>query len=140
MEALLELSVYLPIFSLKSTVRFLKSIKSAQSASPRVFGGFKLVAPMLTLPASLISHNLINLFTDQAKWRLVFFVKTSVLNFERRNSIRSTWGAIKVYKLVLIKVVFIVGTNNDDALKTKLLPEANTYKDILQIDLWDSSK
>ena len=95
---------------------------------------------MLTLPASMISHNLINLFTDQAKWRLVFFVKTSVLNFERRNSIRSTWGAIKIYKSVLIKVVFIVGTNNDDILKKKLSQEANTHKDILQIDLWDSRK
>ena len=49
---------------------------------------------------------------------------------ERRNSIRSTWGAIKIYKSVLIKLVFIVGTSKDSNVQKSLEKEVQAHNDI----------
>ena len=77
------------------------------------------------------------LFSDKIKWKVVFFVKSSATNYERRSSIRETWGAVKVYRSALIKVVFIVGTVQ---LQTRLNQEIKDFKDILLIDMEESSR
>ena len=74
------------------------------------------------------------------KWSLVFFIKSSISNVERRKAIRNTWGSIKFYNSVLIKQIFIVGSSQDKALQQKLNEEIEKHQDILQLDLKDSSK
>ena len=59
---------------------------------------------------------------------------------ERRNSIRSTWGAIKIYKSVLIKLVFIVVTSKDSNVQRSLEEEVQAHNDILQMEFQDGSK
>ena len=78
-------------------------------------------------------------YLDHIKWKIVFFVKSSAGNFGRREAIRNTWGSVKVYRSALIKVIFVIGSSNNK-IKSQLEQEIIEHKDILQMDLEESSR
>ncbi|XP_076813954.1 beta-1,3-galactosyltransferase 1-like [Clavelina lepadiformis] len=76
----------------------------------------------------------------ETKWNIVFLVKSAQKNSDRRDSIRSTWGSIKIFDDVIFQVVFILGKSADNAENMRLKIEASKYGDILLCDVEDSSK
>ncbi|XP_017883800.1 beta-1,3-galactosyltransferase brn [Ceratina calcarata] len=72
-------------------------------------------------------------------FRVVYVIKSSVENFERRSTIRKTWGFENRFFDVPSKTIFILGNHpHDDELQAKVKIEAAKYKDIVQADFMDS--
>lgn len=72
-------------------------------------------------------------------FRVVYVIKSSVENFERRSTIRKTWGFEKRFFDVPSRTIFLLGTHpHDEELQAKVKIEAATYKDIVQADFIDS--
>ncbi|XP_015438545.1 PREDICTED: beta-1,3-galactosyltransferase brn [Dufourea novaeangliae] len=74
-----------------------------------------------------------------SSYRVVYIVKSSIENFERRLAIRKSWGFEKRFFDVPSKTLFMLGVHpNDNELQTKVEAEAAKYKDIVQVDFIDS--
>ncbi|XP_053278393.1 N-acetyllactosaminide beta-1,3-N-acetylglucosaminyltransferase 2 [Pleuronectes platessa] len=72
---------------------------------------------------------------------LLFAIKTTPGNFERRQAVRDTWGKEGVYQGGLrVRTVFLLGTPPPDAidLSTILSLEAKHFGDVLQWDFQES--
>lgn len=75
---------------------------------------------------------------DNAQLRLVFLVKSSLENFERRKAIRNSWGFERRFSDVPIRTVFLLGTKlNDEILQRKIESEKALYGDIVQSNFID---
>ena len=68
---------------------------------------------------------------------LIVVVITSVRNFEDRHAIRHTWAA-DIKTDTTMALVFMVGLTTDDKFQTRLSTEHIRYKDIIQVDFFDS--
>ncbi|KOX68020.1 Beta-1,3-galactosyltransferase brn [Melipona quadrifasciata] len=72
-------------------------------------------------------------------FRVVYIVKSSIENFERRSAIRNSWGFEKRFFDVPLRTIFMLGLHPyDDELQAKVKIEAAKYKDIIQADFIDS--
>ncbi|KAK9307558.1 hypothetical protein QLX08_002171 [Tetragonisca angustula] len=72
-------------------------------------------------------------------FRLVYVVKSSIENFERRSAIRNSWGFEKRFFDVPLRTIFMLGVHPyDDELQAKVKIEATKYRDIIQADFIDS--
>ena len=75
---------------------------------------------------------------------ILFLVATDLKNFKRRQDIRNTWGAIKIYKNAKLRIAFLVGeiepATGDLQVQLKLWEESNQYQDIVQGNFIDSYK
>ncbi|KAG8454667.1 hypothetical protein GDO86_001040 [Hymenochirus boettgeri] len=73
---------------------------------------------------------------------LLFAIKSSPWNYERRAIIRQTWGSEEIYKTVKIRRIFISGTPENEKeverINQLLKIENQTYGDILQWDFKDT--
>ncbi|CAG00613.1 unnamed protein product [Tetraodon nigroviridis] len=73
---------------------------------------------------------------------LLLVVKSSPLNYDRREVLRKTWAAERLHNGAWIRRIFISGTTAEGHEKTRLnkllLAENREYKDILQWDFSDS--
>ncbi|ENN71941.1 hypothetical protein D910_09185 [Dendroctonus ponderosae] len=70
--------------------------------------------------------------------RLVYLIKSSVANFDRRVAIRSSWGFQKRFSDVEIRTLFLIGLQSDDNMQASLNEESQKYKDIIQANYTDS--
>lgn len=71
--------------------------------------------------------------------KLLYIVKSALLNAERRQAIRNSWGYENRFSDVIIRTVFLLGydfENPDSQMKVER--EANTHKDIIQAEFQDS--
>ncbi|KAK6623019.1 hypothetical protein RUM43_008871 [Polyplax serrata] len=75
---------------------------------------------------------------DSRNLRLVYIIKSSLENFERRKVIRRTWGYEKRFSDVKIFTIFVLGTSLKAEYQVSIDREINAYKDIIQIDFIDS--
>jgi len=66
-------------------------------------------------------------------------IKSSPQNRDRRDAIRTTWGAIKQIDDFRIDNVFLIGTD-DQKMQHQLDKESMEHRDILQVALRDSKK
>ena len=72
---------------------------------------------------------------------LLFAIKTTPGNFERRQAVRETWGKERVYESGLrVRTVFLLGTPPPDEidLSPMLALEAKHFRDVLQWDFQES--
>lgn len=69
--------------------------------------------------------------------RLVYIVKSSPENFDRRVVIRNTWGYEHRFSDVEIRTVFVLGTRNDRELQEIINNESAQFKDIVQANFTD---
>jgi len=77
---------------------------------------------------------------DVASWTLVNVISSSLNHVERREAIRSTWGAVKFLDGLKIVNVFVVGRTADLRLQSELNKESDRYGDLLQFGKDDSFK
>ncbi|MCL4147395.1 UNVERIFIED_CONTAM: hypothetical protein GTU68_048801 [Idotea baltica] len=71
--------------------------------------------------------------------KLLYVVKSSLKNFEKRQAIRNTWGYENRFSDVTIRTVFLLGYDFDNVdLQVKIEREANTHKDIIQAEFQDA--
>ncbi|CAG9825051.1 unnamed protein product [Phaedon cochleariae] len=70
--------------------------------------------------------------------RLVYLIKSSPENFDRRNAIRSSWGYERRFSDVEIRTVFLVGNRDSKSLQDSLNEEYSKYKDIVHANFTDT--
>ena len=69
---------------------------------------------------------------------VIVLVKSAAINFERRNSIRKTWGSPGNCNNATIRTVFLIGLTSDKTAQLKIRKENDRYQDIIQGDFIDS--
>ncbi|KAK6181482.1 hypothetical protein SNE40_009324 [Patella caerulea] len=69
---------------------------------------------------------------------LIMMVCTSMKNFQEREAIRNTWGAVGRDTKSNITVLFLVGSGGSEDLQKQISNESNHYKDIIQESFIDS--
>lgn len=84
-----------------------------------------------TLPCGRHSSN-----RKQSNTEILFLVKTSPRNFERRNIIRQTWGNQGTFQE--IRVVFVAGYSPKPSIARAISIESERHGDILQYDFFDT--
>ncbi|KAG5869775.1 hypothetical protein JTB14_036340 [Gonioctena quinquepunctata] len=70
--------------------------------------------------------------------RLVYIIKSSPENFDRRIAIRSTWGYEHRFSDVEIRTVFLVGLRDSNDLQQSLNDESRKFADVIQGNFTDS--
>lgn len=70
--------------------------------------------------------------------RIVLLIKSAVGHFERREIIRNTWGFERRFSDVEIRTVFLIGVNDDIHYFKFIDTEYELYKDLVQINFYDS--
>ncbi|XP_066947470.1 beta-1,3-galactosyltransferase brn-like [Macrobrachium rosenbergii] len=71
--------------------------------------------------------------------RLMYVVKSALQNFEKRKSIRNSWGFENRFSDVEIRTVFLLGTlPGRPDLQEKVGKESSSHKDIIQAEFIDS--
>lgn len=70
--------------------------------------------------------------------RLVYIVKSSPTNFDKRLAIRNTWGYEQRFSDVPVRTVFVLGERNDPNLMNKVRIESERFNDIVLIKYSDS--
>ena len=68
---------------------------------------------------------------------VIVLVKSAAINFERRNSIRKTWGWPGNCNYTMVRTVFLVGLISDNTAQLKIRRENGRYHDIIQGDFID---
>ena len=68
---------------------------------------------------------------------VIILVKSAAINFERRNSIRKTWGWPGNCNYTIVRTVFLVGLISDNTAQLKIRRENGRYHDIIQGDFID---
>ena len=69
---------------------------------------------------------------------LVILVKSAASNFEKRNSIRNTWGRKSRIKHIHTRTFFTLGFHEDNNIQAKILEEHCEHNDIIQGDFTDA--
>lgn len=74
------------------------------------------------------------------KPRLVFIIKSKMDNFDRRNTIRQSWGYEKRFSDVSIRTVFVLGvaSHNQNEIQKLIAIEQENYQDIVQAEFIDT--
>lgn len=70
----------------------------------------------------------------------VFYVHTSILNHQKRQVIRKTWGFPRLFKDYNMRILFVVGKSDIALHQQRLEMEYSLYGDILQGDFLDTYK
>ncbi|XP_044729452.1 beta-1,3-galactosyltransferase brn [Chrysoperla carnea] len=70
--------------------------------------------------------------------RLVYIVKSAIDHFDRRLAIRKSWGYENRFSDVIIRTVFILGTQHDSHLQERISKESQRFRDIVQGDFYDT--
>lgn len=70
--------------------------------------------------------------------RLVYLVKSSPENFDRRIAVRSTWGYEHRFSDVEVRTVFLIGWRESDALQRSINEENQRFSDIIQANFSDT--
>ena len=71
---------------------------------------------------------------------VVHLVKSAVHSWDRRRSIRRTWGGVKAWGRIRQEVVFVIGTTENTENQMIIVGESKLYGDILQFSLVDNEK
>ena len=69
---------------------------------------------------------------------VIILVKSAAINFERRNSIRKTWGWPGNCNHTTTRIVFLLGLISDKTAQLEIKKENDRYQDIVQGDFIDS--
>ena len=69
---------------------------------------------------------------------LIILVKSAASNFEKRDSIRKTWGRKTQIKHIHTRTFFTLGFHNDKDIIDKVSKEHGKHKDIIQGDFTDA--
>ncbi|XP_063234706.1 beta-1,3-galactosyltransferase brn isoform X2 [Bacillus rossius redtenbacheri] len=77
---------------------------------------------------------------ESSQLRLVYIVKSAMLNFQRRMAIRNSWGFEKRFSDVPIRTVFVLGVSSPGTgdLQQSIENESRNYGDIVQADFLDT--
>ena len=76
--------------------------------------------------------------SNQPNIDLVIFVKSAAPNFDKRDTIRKSWGGKTRLKDVQIQTLFTLGASKDIGTQDKIREEDNRYKDLIQGDFTDA--
>lgn len=68
----------------------------------------------------------------------IVLVHSEVTHFNRRLELRNTWLNSTFYKRKVVKVVYLVGTVNDETLTKKLVKENRQHADVIQGNFIDT--
>ena len=68
---------------------------------------------------------------------MVFVVKSSINNIDRRDVIRKTWGKVRVFGNARFATVFVLGNSTDKNLMRNIMNENKRHGDIIQFNLID---
>ncbi|KAK3589529.1 hypothetical protein CHS0354_041653 [Potamilus streckersoni] len=69
---------------------------------------------------------------------LLAMVHSSAKYFQRRHSIRNTWGNINMFKKFDVRIVFLLGLPDDRSTQIQIDEESSKYGDIVQGDFLDT--
>ena len=69
---------------------------------------------------------------------LVFLVKSAVLNFEKRDVIRRTWGGKSRYRFLQTRTFFLLGNTFDKQVQERISKENYQHRDLIQGDFVDA--
>lgn len=70
---------------------------------------------------------------------MIIFVHSAIQNFEKRDTIRKSWGNVKIWKEnIQIELIFLVGLSNNTNVTLQVEKENNLYNDIVQGNFFDS--
>ena len=72
-----------------------------------------------------------------SKIYLVILVKSAIPNFERRDSIRRSWGREEQFQHIHTRTVFLLGFSNDKEAQQNVFQEDKKYQDLIQGDFID---
>ncbi|XP_078492208.1 beta-1,3-galactosyltransferase 5-like [Ciona intestinalis] len=86
-----------------------------------------------------IAHGICGLHPDKVKWSMVIVVKSSASHFDRRTTIRETWGGIRAIDDVIIELVFIVDVTMDDIINKQTEEEGFLHGDVLLMPYIETS-
>lgn len=76
---------------------------------------------------------------SEDKLRLVYLIKSSIYNFNRRKAIRNTWGFENRFSDVPIRTLFFLGISpNDRSVQALVKQEQDEFNDIVQLNFTDS--
>lgn len=94
-------------------------------------------------PINVYNHSYISTCSmkcnSDEKLRLVYLVKSSIYNVDRRQAIRNTWGFEKRFSDVPIRTVFFLGVSpHDPSIQQLVKEEQEQFNDIVQINFTDS--
>ena len=70
----------------------------------------------------------------ESRWKMIFIVKSWLVNGEIRNAIRTTWGRVASIHGVGIHVVFLLAKSTSYITQTRIEEENQKFGDILQVD------
>ena len=83
-----------------------------------------------------LDDKIVNNATQKIHW--VFYVHSSIVNYQKRQVIRKTWGFPRLFKDYNMRILFVVG-KPETAYRQKMLElEYSLYGDILQGDFLDT--
>ena len=75
---------------------------------------------------------------NQPNIDLVIFVKSAAPNFDKRATIRKSWGGKSRLKDIQVQTLFTLGASKDMDIQDKIREEDNRYKDLIQGDFTDA--
>ena len=85
-----------------------------------------------------LDDKIVNNATQKIHW--IFYVHSSIVNYQKRQVIRKTWGFPRLFKDYNMRILFVVGKSDIESTQQKLEMEYSLYGDILQGDFLDTYK
>ncbi|KAK8753513.1 hypothetical protein OTU49_000015 [Cherax quadricarinatus] len=71
---------------------------------------------------------------------IISYVHSSPAMKQNRQLIRNTWGNLRYYQYIRMRVIFVFGAAKSADEQKKISEESDTYRDIIQLDFVDSYK
>ncbi|XP_071538557.1 beta-1,3-galactosyltransferase 1-like [Panulirus ornatus] len=72
--------------------------------------------------------------------QIISYVHSAVMKVENRQLIRDTWGNLRYYPQVRMRVIFVFGSAATEEEQRMLSEESKAHHDIIQLDFVDSYK
>lgn len=81
------------------------------------------------------AHRCASLRANQSSF--VVLVESDIVNFEKRQLIRDTWGLSVLQQVANYRVIFLVGMTTSEEVQSKLDFEQHMYEDMVQIAIYE---
>ncbi|KAK3106307.1 hypothetical protein FSP39_017448 [Pinctada imbricata] len=72
------------------------------------------------------------------RYKLIIVICSDPAKYHKRNAIRDTFGNKEALQAVEARIIFLVGTRDDDRIKDRIYEENRQNEDILQFNFMDS--
>uniref|UniRef100_A0A1A9V177 Hexosyltransferase n=1 Tax=Glossina austeni TaxID=7395 RepID=A0A1A9V177_GLOAU len=99
---------------------------------------FQMPQPINYYNYTFIHQRKCDVIESSSRPQLTILVKSALLNTQKRDAIRRTWGYEQRFSDVNVRRAFILGASVDQQLMADIAAEAHQYRDIIQADFIDS--